>query len=257
MQVAHSRLQRNFGNAAAQYDTRAEFQHIQTRRVLDAALMLLPENASVLDVGCGTGYFAHAARDKRPGWRVLGVDIARGMCEVAATRCEVLNADAAAMPVASGSFDAAVSSLCYQWIENQEAAFAELSRVLKPGARAVVASLGEGTLSELRACAGASGQSLSLLPMRAIADVLASIRAAGFEITLAEETREVRYYDNVATLMDSMREIGAGNNFSAPATRGIAPSRWAALQREYETRRTHAGIPATWEHQFFILHKPL
>lgn len=256
MQVLAKKLQQNFGRAANEYDAHAEFQHVQTGRVLDAALMLLPEKATIADIGCGTGYFSHAAKARRPAWNMLGVDIAVGMCGVAKTRCAAINADAARLPLADASMDAAVSSLCYQWVSNQQQAFAELYRVMKPNARAIIASLGRETLHELRACASATHLPLSLLSMRAMDDVLEDIRAAGFEVSLADCRHETCYYPSVSALMDSMRAIGAGNNFARPAVNSLLPKRWAALVRVYEQQRTAEGIPATWEHQFFVLHKP-
>lgn len=256
MLVSSQRLQQNFSRAAAEYDARAEFQHVQTRRVLDAALMVLPEQAVIADIGCGTGYFAQVAADKRAGWQALGVDISTGMCAVAATRCTAIAGDAARLPLADASVDAAVSSLCYQWVEDHAGAFAELQRVLKPGGRAVVATLGAASLQELRVCAEAAQVPLGLLPMREFERTRQALQAAGLEITFAEKTIERAYYTSVGALLESMRAIGAGNNFAHDTRRFIGPKRWAAMVTQYESQREAAGIPATWEHHFFILRKP-
>lgn len=257
MHVARARLQENFGRAAAEYDARAQFQHVQTRRVFDAAWMLFPENARVLDIGCGTGYFATIAKEKRPHWQVLGLDVANGMCVVAKSRCGVVNASAERIPLAECSVDSAVSSLCYQWVEDTQAAFAELARVLRPGGRAVVATLGAQTLCELRACAQAVALPLQLLPMRGFEDTQAALRNAGLGITFAEARLVTEYYPDVTALLDSMRAIGAGNNFAGQGRGFLAPKRWAALLAAYAQKRTPEGLPATWEHHFFVLHKPL
>jgi malonyl-CoA O-methyltransferase len=257
MRVASERLQANFTKAAAAYDTRAQFQHVQTRRVLDAALMVFPQTASILDIGCGTGYFAVAAADKRPDWRVVGIDVSAGMCEVAVTRCPVMRGDAAQLPLAEASVDAAVSSLCYQWVEDAPRAFTELARVLRPGGRAVIASLGEMTLAELRASAKAADLPLHVLPMRGFEVDKALLRASGLEITYAECRTVREFYPSVGALLESMRGIGAGNNFSGGDRRFMAPKRWMRMLAEYEAAREEAGIPATWEHHFFVLRKPV
>jgi hypothetical protein len=65
----------------------------------------------------------------------------------------------------------------------------------------------------------------------------------------------VRHYPSLAALLDSMRAIGAGNNFIG-GTRGLTgPRRWAAMLTAYEALRTPKGIPATWEHHFFVVSK--
>ncbi len=255
MLVATKRLQRNFSEAAVHYDARAQFQHTQTLRVLDAAQMFFPAAARIADIGCGTGYFAAAARPSRPYWDVLGIDIAQGMCEIAATRCTAIAGDAACLPLADASVDAAVSSLCYQWVDNQNQAFAELARVLKSGGNAVVASLGAATLCELVAAAQAAQLPLGLLPMRRFEDAKQAWLTSGFTISFAQQRMETKHYPNVMALLDSMRRIGAGNNFKPAIPRNIAPKRWAAMVSEYERKRTALGIPATWEHHFFVLHK--
>lgn len=255
MAVVRHRLQQNFGAAAAQYDARAEFQHQQTRRVLDAALMLLPTRGIVADIGCGTGVFAQTAAPQRPQWRVLGVDIAYGMCAMAQARCTTLNADAAQLPLANASVDGAVSALCYQWVENQHDAFIALARVLKAGGRAIIASLGADSLRELRHSADAAQLPLHLLPMQQFETTRDALRGAGFGIVMAEQRMEVRYYDHVPALLDSMRAIGAGNNFINRQKGMGSPKRWASMLSHYEAMRGPKGIPATWEHHFFVLEK--
>jgi malonyl-CoA O-methyltransferase len=255
MQVAAKRLKHNFGKAALGYDAQAKFQQVQTRRVMDAALMLLPETATMADIGCGTGYFAAGVRVKRPAWRVLGVDMAPGMCAVANERCTAIAGDATQLPLASGSLDAAVSSLCYQWVENHAAAFTELARVLKPGGRAIIASLGEASLQELRSSAGAAELPLSLLPMQGFDKCAGALVKSGLNITFSERRVVTEHYPSVRALLDSMRAIGAGNNFATSPMK-TAPKRWAAMVAQYERLREARGIPATWEHHFFVLRKP-
>lgn len=257
MAVARKTLQSNFSRAAVDYDVHAQFQHVQTQRVLDAALMLLPPCQTMVDIGCGTGYFAHIAQIHRPSWNIIGIDIAQGMCAIAQTRCSAIAGDAVQLPLADASVDAVVSSLCYQWVENQPQAFAELARVLKPGGRAIIASLGIETLCELQRCAQAAQIPLGLLPMRPFVTTKTALIEAGLQIILADCHLKTEYYPNVAALMDSMRRIGAGNNLNNPSRGLLSPKRWLAMVKEYEMLRTAQGIPATWEHHFFVLHKPL
>ena len=245
-----TRMQQNFSRAAAHYEQHAHFQHGQTARVLDAARMLFPAQARVLDIGCGTGYFAALAREVAPAWQIWGLDCSPGMCQRAHTRLPVMQADATAIPLATGSVDGVVSSLCYQWVEPITEACAELARVLRPGGRAVIASLGPASLRELRSSAEAAELPLGLLALRTATDFYAALEAGGLSITYADTRMERRYYPNVSALLDSMRRIGAGN--ASGSARFLSPKRWAAMQHTYEQLRTPAGIPATWEHVFVV-----
>jgi len=256
MLVERQRLQDNFSSAASNYDLRATRQRRENMRVLEAAMAALPEHATIADIGCGTGYFAAEARGRRPHWRVLGIDMSMGMCEIAGLRCHAIAGDAAQLPLADGSVDGAVSSLCYQWVEDQPQAFAELVRVMKPNSKAVIATLGEMTLNELRDCAKQAQLPLSLLPMRNFTAHKAMLAVVGLEVVQAERRVVTDHYASVSELLDSMRSIGAGNNFGIKSRHFVGPKRWAAMEALYEKLRTPHGIPATWEHQFFILHKP-
>ena len=257
MTVMRHRLMRNFSAAAAEYDARAEFQHVETARVFDAAAMLLPADARIVDIGCGTGYFAQLASRAQKNWRITGIDIAPGMCALASAQCAVVQADAVALPMADASCQAVVSSLCLQWVEALPRALAEMYRVLQPGGRAIIATLGSQTLRELRGVAAEAELSLGMLPMREAQEYRWMISDAGFGVTLFEQKPGLEYYPTVGALLDSMRLIGAGNNFASGARGLTGAGRWKKMLARYESQRDRQGIPATWDRIFTILHKPL
>lgn len=248
-------LQQNFSRYAAQYEARAHFQRVQCARVADAALMLLPERARVLDVGCGTGMFHALTKEKRPGWQWLGLDIAAGMCAQAKLHGSVMQADAALLPLADGSVDAVVSSLCLQWAP-LNSALAEMHRVLRPGGRLIVSSLGDATLHELRAAAHHAGLPLALLPMQSAAAYKNALTRAGFALTCFDARHTVLPYANVRALLDSMRRIGAGNHLPRVGGSLTGAKRWQAMLTHYEQWRKPEGLPATWDVFFMLGRKP-
>ena len=92
-----------------------------------------------LDVGCGTGvYIAQAAE---LGWSLTGVDISADQLRVARRRlgeqADLLCADAARLPFASGSFDAAYAMMIHTDVPDIAEVFAEMGRVLTNGGRFV------------------------------------------------------------------------------------------------------------------------
>ena len=93
----------------------------------------------VLDVACGTGVVArHAAPLVAPSGHVVGVDVNAGMLAVAAATVsgiEWVEADAAALPFADGSFDVAFCEQALMFFPDRAAALRELRRVLAPGGR--------------------------------------------------------------------------------------------------------------------------
>ena len=102
----------------------------------------------VLDVGCGTGTFSAMLVGSNLPARVVGLDYAPAMCEVAARKANqaqasscmrFLTGDAEHLPFRSDSFDAVTCSNSFHHYPHQERAIGEMFRILRPGGRLVVA----------------------------------------------------------------------------------------------------------------------
>jgi len=96
------------------------------------------EGKRLLDVGCGTGPFSLAARER--GARVVSLDLGVTLLTRARAKgaARVVAANAAQLPFAVGSFDIVLSSECIEHTEEPERALAEMLRVLRPGGLLVV-----------------------------------------------------------------------------------------------------------------------
>lgn len=103
---------------------------------------------AVLDLGCGTGYPAVlAAQAVGPAGRVVGLDLAEDMLEVARRKAKALglanaefrSADVTALPFEAASFDAVLSRFCLMFLPDVQTAVAEIARVLKPGGHVAAA----------------------------------------------------------------------------------------------------------------------
>lgn len=120
------------------------------KRIIDgiAENVILPDGATCIDVGCGTGALTIACARKNPGATVVGVDIWRNggadknhkLCKKNADIEGVGNVafsqgDALALDFDDGTFDAVVSNYCYHTIRdiNCQDAIMESLRVLKKG----------------------------------------------------------------------------------------------------------------------------
>jgi ubiquinone/menaquinone biosynthesis C-methylase UbiE len=110
----------------------------QRRRVIE---LLAPRPGEhILDVGCGPGHLIGEIADLvgRRG-RACGVDLSEQMLALAERRnVELTRVGDTRMPFAEASFDAAVATQAYEFVEELSAALAELHRALRPGGRVLI-----------------------------------------------------------------------------------------------------------------------
>jgi ubiquinone/menaquinone biosynthesis C-methylase UbiE len=104
------------------------------------ALSALPAESRLLEIGAGTGLNfpfyprgAHGAASELSGEMLR---VARGKARPEGVR--LVQSDAAALPFADASFDAACATLVFCSLASPGAAFAELRRVVRPGGTIVL-----------------------------------------------------------------------------------------------------------------------
>lgn len=119
--------------------------------VADAILSLLPaDTRTVLDAGCGEGWYLNRLLTARPGLCGMGIDISRdAILRATDWPCCALwcVADLRALPTPDASVDAVLDILT-------PAGYSEFSRVLKPSGLLIKVYPGSGYLKELRQAAG-------------------------------------------------------------------------------------------------------
>ncbi|GAA4921493.1 bifunctional demethylmenaquinone methyltransferase/2-methoxy-6-polyprenyl-1,4-benzoquinol methylase UbiE [Mucilaginibacter defluvii] len=101
----------------------------------------------ILDVATGTGDFAFEALSILKPEKITGVDISRGMLDIAEQKIAKRNlgdkfsvklGDSEKLPFADNEFDAVTVAYGVRNFENLEAGMADIFRVLKPGGKVVV-----------------------------------------------------------------------------------------------------------------------
>jgi SAM-dependent methyltransferase len=121
--------------------SRTHFIDVWTRRAMLARIGRLPGTPTVIDIGCSTGYLLEDLRRLIPDARLIGVDLVAAGLRKAHENvpdAELMQADACALPLQDASVDAAVSANLLEHVPDDEQALAEIMRILRPGARAVI-----------------------------------------------------------------------------------------------------------------------
>ena len=172
--------------AAITFGMEGRFREKQLR------LAKLQPGERVLDVGCGTGSLAIAARRHvGPTGSVTGVDpaaemIERAMHKAARANVEVTFRTAAAeqLPFPDGAFDVVLSSLMLHHLpkETRRAGVAEMRRVVRPGGRLLAIDFGRpsaakrGFLARLHGHGGVDASALVAL----VADAGFDVKESGW-----------------------------------------------------------------------------
>lgn len=114
------------------------------RRRLEARRLLrwcrhLPNDARILDVGCGDGFHLALLRDfGKPGWQVQGVDLDERAVHNAASRgLSVLHGQVEAMPMDEG-YDLTLMIMTIEHLSQPLQTLRQVVQRMKPGGRLVV-----------------------------------------------------------------------------------------------------------------------
>lgn len=136
---------------ASTYDVSSAPQQKWAADVI-ARLGPLPADASILDVGCGTGIVTERLLALVPAGRVIAVDASEAMAQRArerlGARATVLCQDALALDIGE-PVDVIVSTAALHWVPDHDRLWARLAATLRPGGRLEAQCGGAGNIARV------------------------------------------------------------------------------------------------------------
>jgi malonyl-CoA O-methyltransferase len=249
-----ARIARQFSRAACCYE---ELAKVQSQIAHYGLKMHTNCDGVVLDLGCGTGRIS--AQLATGANKVLGVDIARGMIELARHRYPLANtefivADAENLPLAGSCVDGVFSSMALQWCRPLDKVLKELFRVMKPKACGTLAIMAQGSLTELNQSWQRLGQSAHINRFDSLTTMKQSAQSAGFKCS-ASQQRFVSWHQNIFDVLHSIKDIGAGVLLEQ-GRRTLYKKQLQQLEAHYYHSFAQAqGLPLSYQVCFLQLQK--
>ena len=258
-EIDKKQVRRAFSRAAQDYDASAVLQREVCTRMLDRLSCIKLQPSHLIDIGSGTGWGTRQLAERYPKAEITALDIAFGMLQVArgtsswwqklfaGKRENYLCADVEALPLASNSVDMVWSNLALQWCNDLPSTFIELQRVLKIEGLLIFSSFGVDTLKELRvAFSGVDGYNHlnRFADMHDVGDMLVS---AGFADPVMEMERITLTYNDVRSVMQDLKSIGANNATTGRSSGMMGKATWQRVTENYERLRRDGKLPATFE----------
>ncbi len=253
MNVLRNDVRASFGRAAGRYDIRADYQRRAAGRLI-SGIPFDPAPARVLDVGCGTGHGARLMRARWPATSFVALDFAPAMLAVCGVQQRIC-ADAEALPLADASVDFVWSNLTVQWCDAARVA-REAARVLRPGGRLALSTLGPGTFVELRAAFAGVDAHRHTIDFCSAAEVREAFESAGLNVTAVDVEAETCRYPALRDLLASVRDLGANRVRGDNRRTGLmGKAAWRRFSEAYEAQRSGQGLPLTYETTFLYAEK--
>lgn len=217
---------------------------------------------TILELGRTPGAFIRALQKEHPKARVISLGIAPPREPLKPTfrlpwkpHPLAITGDPIRLPFPSDHFDLVVSNMMLHWSSDPLATLRETRRVLKPGAPLLLATMGQGSLTELQQALAIVDQARfgrvwirvpEFPALQELGDLMAS---AGFTLAVADREVLRPQLPDVHTLLAELRRMGATNAHHQRPSALMGKGYPHALNTCY---RTHHGaedgsIPATLE----------
>lgn len=194
----------------------------------------------ILDLGGATGSASrHLARRFRRS-RVVVVDASHEMLRAAQgkrtwfSKVSALQGDAIALPLQTGSVDLVFSNLFLPWVDDLQAVFMEVARVLRKGGLFVFSSLGPDSLSELRRAWASVDDEQHVIAFADMHDVGDGLLRAGLrDPVLDTDFLTVSYRDSDSLFRD-LTLLGARNCLSGRRNTLTGKGRFRTMTSQLE-----------------------
>ena len=205
-QLIKQRFSNSFNSS---YDQNAKIQHKVAQRLYDQwkKLIGITQDASILEIGCGTGFLTRLyAPNAFPSKLILNdlCNIPTVTLNLNTTNYEFIEGDAEQLAFPYGSFDYVVSSSAIQWFENLPQFFDRLHNWLKPGGALVLSTFGPDNMKEIK-------EHIKISLNYKDAKWFYNEINRNFDIVLIKEETETMFFDTPLEVLRHIKSTGVNS----------------------------------------------
>lgn len=221
------------------------------RRMFDRLdyIKIIPD--TILDLGSGIGIDAKLLKSKFTKSSIIELDLSinilkqyqikQGLLKkIFANEMKHICADAVALPIKSQSVDLVWSNLCLPYIDDTEAYFKEIRRVLTLGGLFLVTGFGVDSLQQLR---DVGLNTYNFPDMHIIGDILVKL---GFSHPVTDLEYITLEYDSFDQLLSDTRIVGCGGAVKNRRSR-LSKTKYNDLSNSFNKITKNGKIPLTLE----------
>jgi len=242
-----------FDRASATYESVAVLQSRIAQELLSRLEPFDFRPRSLLDLGAGTGRASAQLKRRYRRCRVIALDLSPGMLREAGRhervfrRFERVCADAARLPLQTGSIDIVFSNLMLQWCDSLDEVLAEVRRVLRPEGFFAFSTFGPDTLKELRSAWAETDSYTHVNRFLDVRDIGDALMRSGLEEPVLDVDRTQLTYDDGLSLMRDLKSLGARNATAGRPRSLLGRARLQRVLGAYEAFRKEGRLPASYE----------
>lgn len=250
-QLDFKRLKKQFDQSASFYPAGAVINQEIGARLIEHVNHLELSPKRILGIGCGTGNNAFEVTAVFPGAQIIGIDYSLPMLHKATRNHHVhhfINAQGTQLPIASESIDMVFINMTMLWIEDLDTLFKEVKRILIPGGIFLFATLGPGSLFELKESWQAVDDLAHVhefVEMQELGDLLMRHQ---FENVVMDLDQIVFHYGELSQLAQDLTNNCLRNNLRHRKKSLTTPRQWKMVADYYQRFFSRSNqIPATFE----------
>ena len=243
--ISSDQVARHFTAGAQTYSLGAQLQHA----VANALLNKIPKDQKNvgLDLGCGPGLFSQPLN--KFASTVLSVDLSMAMLKKHPVQTNKIQGNSHQLPFKPNKLDWVFSSLMIQWCDFEQVT-QQVYEGLKPGGKAYISTLVEGSLFELEQAWKAVDDDRHIHDYLSIETLVSKINRGQWQQVSIEQQQNVFWFDDVKGLAKELKMLGA-NYVKNRKNKGLmSKTKWQTMESEYRKRffntKRHA-IPATYQ----------